>query len=50
VLANPVVSHRNFERDTKEAAHRLGIAVSIQHVGKPEPMLQSIPLCCLTVV
>ncbi|MEK1894269.1 MAG: ABC transporter substrate-binding protein [Rhizobium sp.] len=38
VLANPVVSHLNFERDTKDAANRLGIAVSIQHVGEPEEL------------
>ncbi|WP_087001751.1 ABC transporter substrate-binding protein [Rhizobium sullae] len=38
VLANPAVTHLNFERDTKDAAHRLGIAVSIQHVGEPDEL------------
>jgi putative ABC transport system substrate-binding protein len=37
-LANPVVSDLNFERDTKHAANRLGIAVSIQHVGEPDEL------------
>jgi len=38
VLANPVVSDLNFERDTENAANRLGIAVSIQHVGEPDDL------------
>ncbi|MRG57814.1 ABC transporter substrate-binding protein [Phyllobacterium sp. SYP-B3895] len=38
MLANPVVSYIPFETDAKDAANRLGIAVSIQHVSEPDEL------------
>ncbi|MGO7861457.1 ABC transporter substrate-binding protein [Rhizobium ruizarguesonis] len=35
VLANPGVSYLPFERDTKQAARHLGVALSLQQVSEP---------------
>ena len=35
VLANPVVSYLPFEKDTKRAADKLGLAVKIHNISKP---------------
>jgi len=35
VLSNPAVSYLPFDKDTKQAAQRLGIAVRVHHVREP---------------